>query len=140
MHTKFITIPFQFSSCLMLFSLEHVGIPCTFPFVYRDCKLNHPDDPTKSFSCKSFDDESIQRTELLYRPAPIDTKLPWCSVRTYDNYSSIPNMWGFAKTSCSGEVPDSTQPMHLLQTEFQVKWISRVFYMEAWLQGIEFNV
>ena len=49
-------------------------------------------------------------------------------------------MWGFAKTGCNGEVPDSTQPMHLLQKEFQVKWISRVFYMEAWLQGIEFNV
>ena len=71
------------------------GEPCSFPFLYPDCKLM-----TKVSRCQS--DPGIAPVEYAgcYKE---DTDNPWCYTKTYNNKSHIKGEWGYCSPQCSAQ-------------------------------------
>ena len=120
---------------LLLFLVGYERQPCAFPWKYLDCKTSDPANPSKSYLCNSFDDDKI--TPLLSGPTILnsDSKSPWCAVHIYENYSYVPNSWGYVNHDCKGQVPDNSRPEYLAGPAYESLWKSRVFYVEPYLLG-----
>ena len=74
---------------------------------------------------------------MIYGPTTIQSNpnTPWCTVHTYENYSSIPQQWGYVNEDCKGQVPDKSRPEHLAAPGYESFWKTRIFYIEPYLPG-----
>ena len=113
--------------------LGYGGHPCTFPFIYKDCKLGDPSNVTKSYYCESFNDSIV--SPLNYVPSFEDTKSPWCAIRTFPNNTAIPGAWGYVREECKSQMPGPSRPENLASSSFESLWNSRLFYLEPWVIG-----